>query len=38
VFIFMGTVLERSGIATDLLNTLQVITRRIPGGLRCRSP
>ena len=33
MFIFMGTVLERSGIATDLLNTLQVITRRIPGGL-----
>ncbi len=33
MFIFMGTVLERSGIATDLLNTLQVLTRRIPGGL-----
>ena len=33
MFIFMGTVLERSGVATDLLNTLQILTRRIPGGL-----
>ena len=33
MFIFMGTVLERSGVANDLLHTLQVITRRIPGGL-----
>ena len=33
MFIFMGTVLERSGIATDLLKTLQILTRRIPGGL-----
>lgn len=33
MFIFMGTMLERSGIARDLLNTLQIMTRRIPGGL-----
>ncbi len=33
MFIFMGTMLERSGIARDLLNSLQIITRRIPGGL-----
>ncbi len=33
MFIFMGTMLERSGVANDLLHTLQVITRRVPGGL-----
>ncbi len=33
MFIFMGTMLERSGVANDLLHTLQVVTRRIPGGL-----
>lgn len=33
MFIFMGTMLERSGVANDLLKTLQVVTRRIPGGL-----
>ena len=33
MFIFMGTMLERSGVAKDLLDTLQVLTRRIPGGL-----
>jgi tripartite ATP-independent transporter DctM subunit len=33
MFIFMGTVLERSGVANDLLHALQVITRRVPGGL-----
>jgi len=33
MFIFMGTMLERSGIARDLLQTLQAMTRRIPGGL-----
>src|SRR5688500_20337426 len=32
MFIFMGTVLERSGVANDLLHALQVLTRRIPGG------
>ena len=33
MFIFMGTMLEKSGVARDLLNTLQIMTRRIPGGL-----
>ncbi len=33
MFIFMGTVLERSGVANDLLYALQILTRRIPGGL-----
>jgi tripartite ATP-independent transporter DctM subunit len=33
MFIFMGTMLERSGIATDLLFCLQVLLRRLPGGL-----
>jgi tripartite ATP-independent transporter DctM subunit len=32
-FIFMGTMLERSGVANDLLHVLQVIMRRVPGGL-----
>ena len=33
MFIFMGTMLERSGVAKDLLRCLQVMLRRIPGGL-----
>lgn len=33
MFIFMGTLLERSGVAEDLLRALQVLTRRVPGGL-----
>ncbi|MCW2308121.1 TRAP transporter large permease [Rhodobium gokarnense] len=33
MFIFMGTMLEKSGVARDLLHCLQVLTRRIPGGL-----
>jgi len=33
MFIFMGTMLERSGVATDLLQCLQVLLRRVPGGL-----
>ncbi|MBM3560746.1 MAG: TRAP transporter large permease subunit, partial [Alphaproteobacteria bacterium] len=33
MFVFMGTLLERSGVADDLLKALQVLTRRIPGGL-----
>ena len=33
MFTFMGTMLEKSGVATDLLNALQVLTRRVPGGL-----
>jgi tripartite ATP-independent transporter DctM subunit len=33
MFIFMGTMLERSGVANDLLDCLQVLLRRVPGGL-----
>ena len=33
MFIFMGTMLERSGVARDLLNCLQVMLKRVPGGL-----
>jgi tripartite ATP-independent transporter DctM subunit len=33
MFIFMGTVLEKSGVAAELLRALQVLTRRVPGGL-----
>ena len=33
MFIFMGTLLERSGIGDDLLHCLQVLLRRVPGGL-----
>lgn len=33
MFIFMGTMLEQSGVAGNLLNCLQILTRRIPGGL-----
>jgi tripartite ATP-independent transporter DctM subunit len=33
MFIFMGTVLEKSGVAAALLRALQVLTRRVPGGL-----
>ncbi len=33
MFIFMGTMLEKSGVAGNLLNALQILTRRIPGGL-----
>jgi tripartite ATP-independent transporter DctM subunit len=33
MFVFMGTILERAGIADELLKALQILTRRIPGGL-----
>jgi tripartite ATP-independent transporter DctM subunit len=33
MFIFMGTVLEKTGVATDLLKCLQVLLRRVPGAL-----
>lgn len=33
MFIFMGTMLEKSGIAKDLLNCLQFLLRRVPGSL-----
>ncbi|MEM0923042.1 MAG: TRAP transporter large permease subunit [Pseudomonadota bacterium] len=32
-FVFMGTMLEKSRVAEDLLNILQVMLRRVPGGL-----
>jgi len=33
VFVFMGAMLERSGIATDLLQNIGRLFRRVPGGL-----
>ena len=33
LFVFMGTMLERSDVAADLLRALQVLLRRVPGGL-----
>lgn len=33
MFIFMGTMLEKSGVAEDLLRALQVLLQRVPGGL-----
>ncbi len=33
MFIFMGTMLEKSRVAEELLFALQVILRRLPGGL-----
>ena len=33
MFVFMGTMLEKSGVARDLFNCLQVLMRRVPGGL-----
>ncbi|WCL53085.1 TRAP transporter large permease [Gimibacter soli] len=33
MFIFMGQMLEKSGVARDLLSMLQRLTRRVPGGL-----
>lgn len=33
MFIFMGTMFEKSGVAHDLLYCLQVLLRRVPGGL-----
>ena len=32
-FVFMGVMMERSGIANDLLYTCQVLLKRVPGGL-----
>ncbi len=32
-FIFMGTMLEKSQVASDLLDCLNVLLRRVPGGL-----
>lgn len=33
LFIFMGTMLERSGAANDLLRCLSLMLRRVPGGV-----
>jgi len=33
MFIFMGAILERSGVAKDMLDASQVMLRRAPGGL-----
>ena len=33
MFIFMGNMLDKSGVARDLLHTLQLMMRRVPGGL-----
>lgn len=33
MFIFMGAILERSGVAKDMLDATQVLLRRTPGGL-----
>ncbi len=33
MFIFMGTMLEKSGVAKDLLYALQIMLRTVPGGL-----
>ena len=33
MFVFMGNVLERSGIGDDLLQCLRILLRRVPGGL-----
>jgi tripartite ATP-independent transporter DctM subunit len=33
MFVFMGTMLEKSGVAEDLLKILQLMLRRVPGGL-----
>ena len=32
-FIFMGTMLEKSRVAADLLHILQIMLKRVPGGL-----
>ena len=32
-FVFMGTMLEKSKVAEDLLHILQVMLRRVPGAL-----
>ena len=33
MFIFMGTMLEKSGVAEELLHALQLMLSRVPGGL-----
>ena len=36
MFIFMGTMLEKSGVAEDLLECLNMLLRKVPGGLALR--
>ena len=33
MFIFMGTMLEKSGVANNLLDCLQILLIKVPGGL-----
>lgn len=33
MFIWMGMILERSGIAEDLIESIRIITRKVPAGL-----
>lgn len=33
MFVFMGTMLEKSGVAEQLLHILQLMLKRVPGGL-----
>lgn len=33
MFIFMGVAMERSGVTREMLRCLQVLLRRVPGGL-----
>ena len=33
LFVFMGSMLERSGIANHLFEAIHIWTRRLPGGL-----
>ena len=33
MFIFMGTLLERSGVAKNMLDATQLLLRGVPGGL-----
>ncbi len=33
MFVFMGLILERSGIARELLESLKILTKKMPGGL-----
>ena len=35
MFIFMGTILERSGSAMDMLKATEVLLKRVPGALAC---
>ncbi|MDP6030819.1 MAG: TRAP transporter large permease subunit, partial [Arenicellales bacterium] len=32
-FVFMGVMMERSGVANDMLYVCQVLLKKVPGGL-----